>query len=319
MKVVIGPNFYGLQVVFDEVKPKYPEVIFEHCPDNENLASSIVDADVFMGWIPREIFLKAEKLQWIQSPSSGVDKFIAVPELKNGKVLLTSAVGTHGHVLADHAMGMILSFTRCLNQLLLKQQEKEWFSKIRPQCRELRGLTMGIVGFGASGQQVAQRAAAFGMRILAVDVEDKKKPDYVEHIGKSEEMDAIIGKSDVVVVASPYTPKNKALVGEKQISLMKKDTLLIGISRGGVIDQTAVLKALQNGRIAGAGLDVFEEEPLPADDPLWDQKNLIITPHSAGGTQYEIENINNIFKENLEKFLKGDFSLRNLVDKERGW
>ncbi len=319
MKVLVGPNAHGLEVVFGEIRQKYPDITCEHCDEGARLVSAIKDATVYMGWVTREVFLAAEELEWIQSPSSGVDGFLAVPELKSGNVLLTSAVGTHAHVLADHAMGMILAFTRGLRELVVKQNAREWYPPIRAKSRELRGLTMGIVGFGSSGQQVAQRAAAFGMRILAVDVADKQKPDYVERLSTSDDLGELIAQSDVVVITSPYTEKNRGLIGEKQFSLMKNDALLIGISRGGIIDENALLKALQNNQIGGAALDVFDEEPLPADNPLWNQKNLLITPHSAGGTQYEVENINGIFKENLAKFVAGDLPLRNQVDKDRGW
>jgi phosphoglycerate dehydrogenase-like enzyme len=319
MKVLVGPNPHGLEEVLDDLGRQYADITFAHCAENAGLISAIEDATVYMGWITREQFLAADKIEWIQSPSSGVDKFLAVPELKSGNVLLTSAVGTHAHVLADHAMGMILSFTRGLKKLASKQKSKEWYPQIRAKSRELRGLTISVVGFGNSGQQVAHRAAAFGMRILAVDVADKIRPDYVERIGGPKDLDDTIAQSDVVVVTSPYTEKNRGLIGEMQFSVMKEDALLIGISRGGVIDENALLKALQAHRIEGAALDVFDDEPLPADHPLWDQENLIITPHSAGGTQYEVEGINGIFKENLTKFLADDLPLRNQVDKERGW
>lgn len=319
MKVLVGPNPHGLEEVINELRPLYADVTFAHCGEQTELKSAISDATVYMGWITREQFLAAESIRWIQSPSSGVDKFLGIDELKSGDVLLTSAVGTHAHVLADHAMGMILSFTRGLGVLALKQTNKEWFPQVRAKSRELRGLTMGIVGFGNSGQQVARRAAAFGMRILAVDVADKTRPDYVERVGGPAELDDTIAQSDIIVVTSPYTEKNRGLIGEKQFSVMGKDALLIGISRGGVIDENALLSALQENRIGGVALDVFDEEPLPSNHPLWDQENLLITPHSAGGTQYEVEGINGIFKENLAKFLAGKLPLRNQVDKERGW
>lgn len=319
MKILAGRFFSSLSGVFDELESKYPDLTFAHGVADGELTSAIKDTTVYLGWMTRELFLAAEKLEWIQSPSSGVDNILAIPEIMQSDVLVTSAVGTHAHVLADHAMAMILSFTRGLRELAFKQREKVWYSPVRARCIELRGLTMGIVGFGASGQQVARRASAFGMRVLAVDVAVKQKPDYVEQLGDAGDIDETIAQSDVVVIACPYTAGNRDLIGEKQLSLMKSNALLIGISRGGIINQPALVEALQARRIAGAALDIFDREPLPADSPLWDLENLLITPHSAGGTQYEIENICSIFVENLAKFIAGDFPLRNQVDKSRGW
>ena len=142
---------------------------------------------------------------------------------------------------------MILAFTRGLRTLIVKQTKKKWHAEVRATSRELRGLTIGIIGFGSSGQQVALRASAFGMRILAVDVDEKEKPDYVERIGTAAEICDTIGQSDIVVVATPYTPENRGLIGETEIGVMKDDALLIGISRGGIIDENALLSARLSG------------------------------------------------------------------------
>jgi phosphoglycerate dehydrogenase-like enzyme len=184
---------------------------------------------------------------------------------------------------------------------------------------ELTGMTLGIVGFGSIGRALAKRAAAFDMRILAVDLFPGDKPDYVELLAGMEQMDAVLRESDFLVVTVPWTPEADGMIGAAQLALMKPSSMVVGISRGGIIDQKALAQALKEKRIAMAALDVFEPEPLPADSELWDIDNLLVCSHIAGGTQYEGQYISAIFEENLGRFLKGQFPLRNQIDKQRGF
>jgi phosphoglycerate dehydrogenase-like enzyme len=233
-------------------------------------------------------------------------------------VLLTSASGTHGACLAESALAMILAFTRGIKDCVLAQQSHTWaIRSIRPKLVEFTGSTMGIIGLGSVGRALAKRAQAFDLRVVAVDMYPVDKPDYVDALRGIEYLDDLLRESDYVVVTVPYTPQTVGMLGAEQLALMKPSAMLVGISRGGIIDQDALADALKEGRLAAAALDVFKPEPLPEDSELWDLENLLITPHTAGGTQFEGKYILDIFRENLGRFLRGDLPLRNQVDKER--
>lgn len=321
MKILVGYNPMELECFLPDLKEKYPEIEFVHCPGREALIDEIAETDIYMGWINRDAFLAAKKLEWIQSPSSGVDSYLRIPELIKSPVYLTSASGTHGACLAESAMAMIFAFTRGIRHCVLSQQEQSWNAgkKARSRILELTGSTMGIIGFGAVGRALAKRAQAFDMRIIAVDMYPKDKPDYVDELWNLERLDDLLKESDYVVVTAPRTPETLGMIGAEQIALMKPSAMLVGISRGGLIDQIALAQALREKRLAAAALDVFDPEPLPEDNELWELDNLLMTPHIAGGTQLEGKYIIDIFQENLDRFLNCDFPLRNQVDKNRGF
>jgi phosphoglycerate dehydrogenase-like enzyme len=300
--------------------PIYPQLQFAHCASSEQLIHAIADAEVYLGWLNRHEFLAAHALQWIQSPSSGVDHFLVIPELRQGNVLLTSARGTHGACLAEHALAMIFAFTRGIKTCVIQQQKRRWsIRELRPTMVELTRSTMGIIGFGAAGQALAKRASVFDVRILAVDVLPVEKPEYVERLDDLSGLDALLKESDYVVVTVPYTEETRGMLSADRLAQLKPSAILVGVSRGGIIDEEALAQALQNRRLAGAALDVFKTEPLPDDSPLWGIDNLLITPHVGGGSQFEGQTILEIFTENLGRFLRGEFPLRNQVDKTRGF
>ncbi len=320
MKVLIGANPMGLEKAMPELQAQYPQLEFVHCPNRDETARYIADADIYLGWLNREIFLAAKRLRWIQSPSSGINYYLEIPELVESDVILTSARGTHGACLAESVFGMILAFTRGIRESIFRQQEHVWDNRgIRPRLVELTGSTLGIIGFGAIGRAIAQRAQAFDMRIVAVDVFPQEKPDYVAELWPLERLDDLLRSADYVVVTVPYTPQTEGMIGAEQIAQMKPTAMLVGMSRGGIIDQEALAQALREKRLAAAALDVFKPEPLPPDSELWDLENLLITPHIAGGTQFEGQHILEIFRENLERFLQGRFPLRNQIDKRQGF
>jgi phosphoglycerate dehydrogenase-like enzyme len=217
-------------------------------------------------------------------------------------------------------MGMIFAFTRGIRDSILRQREHEWAIRaIRPKMVELTGSTMGIVGFGTVGRALARRAQAFDMRIIAVDLYRGEKPDHVDGLWSLDRLDELLRESDYVVVTVPYTPQTVGMIGAEQLALMKPSAMIIGISRGGIIDQEALAAALHGNRLAAAALDVFKPEPLPADSELWDLENLIVTPHVAGGTQLESQHVLDILGENLGRFARGELPLRNQIDKARGF
>ncbi len=320
MKVLIGANYMGLEAAIPDLKTRYPGVDFIHAPTRDEQTTLIADADVFLGWLSREQFLVGKKLKWIQSPSTGVDYYLAIPELAAGDVLLTSARGTHSVCLAESVMAMILAFTRGIRESVLLQKEHAWrMREVRAKLVELTGATLGIIGLGALGRALAKRAHAFDMRIIALDVNTDDKPDVVHDLWPPERLNDLLRQADYIVVTVPRTPQTRGLIAGPQFALMKPTAMIVGISRGGVIDQAALAEALKRKTIAAAAMDVFDPEPLPPDSELWDLDNLLITPHIAGGTQYERTYILEIFYENLERFLKGDLPLRNQIDKTLGF
>ena len=320
MKVLIGPNPMGLEKALPDLAKEYPQIEFAHCADRMDLVKQIVDAEVYVGWLNRDLFLAAKKLQWVQSPSSGINYYLAIPEFVESDVLLSSARGTHSACLADSVFGMILAFTRRIREFILSQQKHEWTQReLRGEMVELTDSTMGIVGFGTVGRAVAKRAQAFDMRIIGVDLFPGEKPDYVAELRGLDSLDDLLRESDYIVVTVPHTPQTHGMIGAEQIAEMKRGALLVGISRGDIIDEAALVVALRSHRLAGAALDVFSQEPLPEDSELWDLSSLLITPHAAGGTQFENQYVLDIFAENMRRFVNQDFPLRNQIDKQQGF
>ena len=320
MKVLVGANFMGLEKAIPDLKQKHPEIEFAYCPSREETTSMIGDADIYMGWLNRDIYMAAKQLKWIQSPSSGVNYFLEIPELVESDVLLTSASGTHGAAVAESAMAMILAITRGIRAAVFSQQNHSWDGRqIRSSMVELTGSTIGIIGFGAIGRALAKRAKAFDMRVIAVDLYPKEKPDYVDELWGLNRLDDLLRQSDYAVVMTPYTPETDGMIGAAQIALMKPTAMLVAMSRGGIVDQEAMAAALREKRIAAAAIDVAKPEPLPADNELWDLDNLLIAPHVAGGTQYEAKYVMEIFTENLERFSHNKLPLRNQVNKRAGF
>jgi phosphoglycerate dehydrogenase-like enzyme len=273
-----------------------------------------------MGHLGREQFMAARNLKWVQSPSTGVNYYLAIPELAEGDCLLTGARGTHSACLAESIFAMILAFTRGIRDSILVQPQHAWAMRdIRPKLVELTDSTVGFVGYGAMARATAERLVAFGARSIAVDLFPEKCPQEHAEVWDMSYLGDLLAQSDYVVVTVPYTEQIHGMIGAAQFAMMKPTALLVGISRGGIIDQKALAAALRGGTIAAAALDVFDPEPLPADSELWDIPNLLITPHIAGGTQFEGENIIRIFRENLNRYMKGEGPLVNQVDKVLGY
>jgi phosphoglycerate dehydrogenase-like enzyme len=320
MKILFGANHLKLENAIPKLKTEYPDIKFIHSSIREDLPNLIADADVYVGGLNRDLFLAANNLKWIQSSSSGVDYFVGIPELVESDVLLTSASGTHAAGVAESAIAMMLAFTRGIRDSIFQQQQRRWAGgEIRRKLVELTQSTLGILGFGKIGREVAKRAQGFDMRIIAVDLYPGEKPDYVSEVWGFDRLDDMLRESDYVVVAVPRTPETRGMLGEAQLALMKPTAMLVGMSRGGIIDESAMAAALREGRLAAAALDVFATEPLPEDSELWAIENLLVAPHVSGGTQFEGQYVLEIFRENLGRFVRGELPLRNQVDKRQGF
>jgi phosphoglycerate dehydrogenase-like enzyme/glyoxylase-like metal-dependent hydrolase (beta-lactamase superfamily II) len=271
-------------------------------------------------FITPEFLREARNLRWVQQASAGVEQLTFIPELqKNDQIVLTNMKRMYGPPIADHVMAMLLSLVRSLPHYEGLMKEGKWGKgQDAPFQGELQGKTMLVVGLGGNGSETAKRAHAFGMRVLAVDPKDLAVPSYVARLEKSDRLNALLPAADVVVLASPLTPETTGLFGSAQFSLMKDGAFFINIARGKEVDTAALLQALQSKKLQGAGLDVTEPEPLPADHALWKQANVIVTPHVSGQSPGTKARTRQLFLENLRRFASGE-PMVNVVDKKAGY
>lgn len=289
--------------------------------NKEHLKKIIPDAEILVCFsIDKETFLSAKKLKWIHVAYVGVDKFL-FPELLKSKVLLTSSRGIHGDTVSDHIMAMILAFAKGLVPSWTYKNQRRWCQvEVMKQRFEPQTKLLGIVGFGTIGQSLARKAKAFGMKVMATKnrVKRGEKIKYVDKILPKDKFREFLCTADFVVLTVPLTKETYHMIGAKEFDCMKDTTILINAARGGVIDEEALIDALVQKKIAGAGLDVFEEEPLSPESKLWELENVIITPHVAGSRRDYFKKVGEIFRINLNRYLSKK-SLLNLVNKELGY
>ncbi len=286
------------------------------CKDKSQLADAVRDADILIvSWrLPAGLVASAGSLKWIHSIGAGVDG-ILTPELLESQIVVTSSSGIHREPISEHVLGFMLSFVRGFHVFARQQMRKEWK---RFDLEELAGKTLGIIGLGEIGSEIAVKAKGFGMRVIAVKRDAGEKPSYVDELWLPEQLRNLLGESDFVVLSLPLTPETWGFIGEPELRAMKRSAYFINISRGKIVQEDKVIQALREGWIAGAGLDVFEEEPLPGKSELWEMPNVIITPHVAGSNPQYTERAMAIFEENLKRFLNGQ-ELENVVDKKLGY
>ncbi len=302
----------------------------------EGLADGPVDdVEVLLrGWLVAEAFdrllVRAPGLTWVHSATSGVERALTPAALARN-ILVTNARGVFSRPIAEHVLLMILAVSRHLPQLLELQHERTW----QPlEGRELRELTIGIVGYGSLGRSVASLASAFGSRVIAMrrrpsagDEADATRMDDPEGFPFQPRIDRIVGpdglhdllaESDIVVLAAPLTAETEGLIDEAAVAAMKRDAWLINVARGRLIDDTALIRALRENRIGGAALDAFRDEPLPQSSPYWELPNVILTPHTAWSSARVLDRSIDLFCDNLVRFSRGE-PLRNVVDPTAGY
>ncbi|MCY3893776.1 MAG: D-2-hydroxyacid dehydrogenase [Acidimicrobiaceae bacterium] len=278
------------------------------------------DAQVILGIVPEWLFDAAPKLRWIHATASGVDMFM-YPRFLDSDVVLTGEKGLVGSHLADHAFGLLLALVRRI-ATAVKLGPDGWDNDLREQMRyselELEGLTMGILGFGGTGRHIARRALAFGMRVQAMDLYPVPPGEGVETVGGPESLGDIVATSDVLAVGLPLTADTKGMFNDEMFASMPDGAILLNVTRGEIIDGPSLERALAEGRIGGAALDVAPVEPLPPDSPLWAFDNCVMTPHTAGASQHRA-------RRNLERFCRNLIALREgrplegVVDKQTGF
>jgi phosphoglycerate dehydrogenase-like enzyme len=291
--------------------------------DREELASLIKEADIlFAGYFSREMFGSASRLKWIQTHLAGVERFL-YPEVVDSQVIITNAGGVSSIPISEQVMGMMLCLSRKLHVFIGNQLECKWRTgelELLAQLEELAGKTVGIVGLGRIGTEIAKKAKCFGMRVIATKRKaSSQMPSHVDKLVAAENLNELLAESDYLVLQLPLTRETQEMFGEQQFRSMKKTAYLINTGRGEVVKEDALIKALEEGVIAGAALDTFAVEPLPKDSPLWGMKNVIITPHVAGFTPQYLDRLTDLFCENLNRFIVRKEELINVVDKRRGY
>ena len=331
MKLLIFPAIDEARLA--AVRDAADEMAIVNAADQQNALREIVAADAFFGKLTPELLAVAERLKWVQSPTASLEHYL-FPELIEHPCLLSNMRGLFSDVIADHVMGYVLCFARNLHRYFQRQQRSQWapiggeeqrstfsggpsfVSGIDRRHLHLADCTLGVVGVGNIGAEICRRAAAFGMTILGVDPVCRSLPGIVDDVWPTGRLGDLLTQSDFVVIAAPHTPETVKLFRSEQFRQMKSSAYLINIGRGVIVDLNDLTQALQSGEIAGAGLDVFETEPLPADHPLWTMDDVIITPHVAAASPRIAERHLETLLENIRRFVAGR-EPATLVDKSR--
>ena len=287
-------------------------------PDSrEALIEEGKDADIFYGYCSEDLFPHLPNIKWIQSSSAGMDRHM-YPALRESDVLLTNAAGLYGTHVADQAFALLLGLARGIHESVRNQDKHQWGGARTMPMTEIDGFKIGIVGMGGIGMQMAKRAKGFDMYVIGVDAYRTDKPDNVDELVSMDQLSNVMSQVDVVMIACPLTEETRGLINKDNLSVMQPTAFFINIARGPIVNEPDLIEILEEGKIAAAGLDVTEIEPLSADSPLWDFHNVIISPHSAGGSQHRARRITEFFLDNLERYLKGE-ELKNIVNKQLGF
>lgn len=306
----------------------FPHVDFPLCLTLEELRAHIMDAVSYIGGapIPTELLLLARALRWIQAPFAGVNQFLT-PEIIARGITITNFSGIHVPNLPEHILAMMFSFARQLPRLVHLQDQHIWDNDTRDldartaaisDVFELEGQTLGVVGLGDIGASLAQKAHALGLRVFATRRHPGDVPPYVNRLLPSGALPELLANADHVVLCVPLTEETRHIINTAALAQMKPTAYLYNIGRGELIDQEALIVALERGTIAGAGLDVATPEPLPADSPLWDMPNVLITGHTSGKSPKYWDRGIALVIENVARFLAGE-PLRNVVDPSAGY
>jgi len=274
----------------------------------------LAEVDAVAGTLKAPDLARAPRVTWVHSWAAGPDNDL-IPEMMVSPIVLTSSVGNGAIPLAEHSMGLMIMLNRDFPRWMRAQQARKWERYTHP---ELNGLTVGIIGLGNSGADLALKAQAFHMRVLGLRRNPDRSVPGVDTMYRPDQLHELLAESDFVVVTAPATAETTGMFDEAAFRAMKPTAYFIIISRGGIADDDALLRALQEGWIAGAGLDAHGIEPLPADSPFWDLPNVIITPHNGATTFGTAQRSVEIFVDNLKRFSAGE-PLRNVVDKQAGY
>jgi len=286
--------------------------------DRAEIETLLDDIEVIFWRFPRDLLARATNLRWFQQLGAGADWLLRHPEAARASFVLTNASGVHPINITEHILAFLLSFARRFKPALRAQSCHEWLRSKGDEVFELAGKTLLLIGVGSIGQRTAAVTSAMGMRVIGVRRSASVAVPGVEAMLGPDQLLEALPQADFVVLTAPLTPETRGMIGERELRAMKPSAYVINVGRGGTIQQMALVRALEEGWIAGAGLDVFETEPLPEDSPLWDMDNVLITAHYAGATPHYLERAVEIFLTNLKRYVAGE-PLLNVVDKAAGY
>jgi len=294
------------------LSPKFPEVVIHAAAQEAEVGKFIEQADILMTIrISDALIKKASKLKWIHAMTTGVDYIVNLPSLRK-EVILTSTRGIHGPQVSEMTFLLMLALNRNFSEVVRNQDKGVWE---RWQGKLLWKKKVGILGVGVIGEEIARKCKAFGMEVFGIDI-IRRKLDCVDIFYGPEDIVKVAKDVDYLVIVAPRTPETEKIVDSKVLSAMKPTAFLLNLGRGEIVDEEALIRVLKSGKIAGAGLDTYLQEPLPKEHPFWGMKNVIVSPHVAGMSDIYVEQALTIFEENLRRFIKGD--KRNLLNLVKG-
>ena len=293
-----------------------------HLPNYDLLPPELPDTDIFVGYSLRAEQLKyAKKLKWIHSTAAGIAQ-LTYPELRDSGIFVTNPRGVFSVPMAEHTMGLLIAMVRNFPDSVRFQEKSMWGQQqlwdMPQKLTELNGRNLLIVGYGSIGEELAKRAKAFGMRVKGITRSGKGDTSFVEKILPARQLHEALSEADYVVIAAPETAETKHLIGAAEISRMKRGAHLINVGRGSLLDEAALIAALENGHLAGAAIDVTGIEPLPENSPLWKAPNLFITPHTSAVSDRLWQRETDLLVELLELWFSGR-EMKNVVDLARGY
>jgi D-2-hydroxyacid dehydrogenase (NADP+) len=300
----------------------FPDVEFVRAFTLEEAARTIVDVDAaFTPRLTEEMIATAPRLRWVHSSAAAVHGLLPLAELEAAGITVTNSKGIQAIPIAEHVMGGLLLLLRAFDRTIAAQRERQWIQNelALEWPRLLHGQRMTIVGLGTIGVEIAKRAHAFGVEVTGVRRHpDRDRPSFVHEVFGPDALDDALRGRDIVVLSAPGVRSTQRLIGAEQLALLQRGALLANVARAGIVDQGAMRAALLNGQLGGAILDVFEQEPLASDDPLWSTPNVLITPHSAGFRASHWDDVVALFGDNLRRYRRGE-SLHHLVDLAAGY
>jgi phosphoglycerate dehydrogenase-like enzyme len=329
LKLLIGKKMQ--QRYIDLIKQRFPQIEIDTCESKEEQERKLKETDLLFTRILLDDPGKAPLLKWVQFMWEGIDRIS--PAFRDSDIILTNASGAHAVPIAEHVFTFMLNHERKTFMYREYQQRKEWLGWWdQPKLDLLYGKTLGIIGYGRIGRAIAGIAKGFGMNVLALKKDpNARRSDGLHYslccdeegsiptrIFGPEGLHEILSLSDHVVLTLPLTEETRGVIGEGEFRKMKEGAYFMNVGRGELVDEHALKMALKKGWISGAGLDVFEKEPLPKEDPLWDMENVTITPHSSVGGDPADDQVVDLFCENLQRFIDGK-DMINVIDKKRGY
>lgn len=303
----------------DMLAARFPDMRFPECTRYDDVPAALAreQPEIVLGFKceprphPREAILAAPSVRWVQTAGAGIDH---MAPWDPAKVTVTNAGGIHGDLMSQYVLGVLMMRGHRFAEYAALQRGRTWK---RTNPKSLYGTTMTIVGMGKIGREIARRAAAFGIRIVGVNTSGSPV-EGAERVYPIVELREAVAQADAVVLVVPLTAQTRGIIGADMLAAMKPGAFLINVARGGIVDEAALVASLRAGHLGGAAVDVFTTEPLPADSPMWDAPNLLITPHSSSDGDLWQRDVAKIFLDNLARWRAGE-PLRNVVDPARGY